>query len=123
MTARAFTFCIPILVAALFTAQAACAQDVVRLGNLKFAHYGAVSYMKEIAPKYGIKIEERMFAKGLDIMPAIVAGELDVGATASDAAICRPRRRRADLRRGRLRQGRRAAGGPARRRASSRSRI
>ncbi|EIR48670.1 hypothetical protein YPPY14_2624, partial [Yersinia pestis PY-14] len=23
--------------------------DVVRLGNLKFAHYGAISYMKEIA--------------------------------------------------------------------------
>jgi NitT/TauT family transport system substrate-binding protein len=40
------------------------AQDVVRLGNLKFAHYGAVSYIKEIAPKCGIKVEERVFAKG-----------------------------------------------------------
>ncbi|MEP6940345.1 MAG: hypothetical protein ABI846_11325, partial [Rudaea sp.] len=46
------------------SATAAQAQDVVRLGNLKFAHYGAVSYMKEIAPKYNLKIEERMFAKG-----------------------------------------------------------
>jgi NitT/TauT family transport system substrate-binding protein len=34
------------------------------LGNLKFAHYGAVSYIKEIAPKCGIKVEERVFAKG-----------------------------------------------------------
>jgi len=62
-------------------------EEVIRLGNLKFAHYGAVSYMKEIAPKYGLKIEERMFAKGIDIMPAIVAGEVDVSASALDAAI------------------------------------
>ena len=34
------------------------AEEVVRLGNLKFAHYGAVSYIKEIAPKCGIKVEE-----------------------------------------------------------------
>jgi hypothetical protein len=34
-------------------------QEVVRLGNLKFAHYGAVSYIKEIAPKCGIKVEEK----------------------------------------------------------------
>ena len=63
------------------------AQEVVRLGNLKFAHYGAVSYIKEIAPKCGIKVEEHIFAKGLDVMQAIIAGELDVGATASEAAI------------------------------------
>ena len=66
---------------------AARAQDVVRLGNLKFAHYGAVSYIKELAPKCGIKVEEHMFAKGLDVMQAIIAGELDVGTTASEAAI------------------------------------
>ncbi|MES2355569.1 MAG: ABC transporter substrate-binding protein [Pseudomonadota bacterium] len=65
----------------------AAQEELVRLGNLKFAHYGAVSYMKEIAPKYGLKIEERMFAKGIDIMPAIVAGEIDVAASALDAAI------------------------------------
>jgi NitT/TauT family transport system substrate-binding protein len=46
---------------------------------LKFAHYGAVSYIKEIAPKCGIKVEERVFAKGLDAMQAVIAGELDVG--------------------------------------------
>ena len=63
------------------------AQDVVRLGNLKFAHYGAVSYMKELAPKYNLKIDERMFAKGIDINPAIVAGEIDASAAALDAAI------------------------------------
>jgi NitT/TauT family transport system substrate-binding protein len=61
--------------------------DVVRLGNLKFAHYGAVSYMKESCGKYNLKVEERMFAKGPDIMPAIVAGEIDIAALASDGAI------------------------------------
>ncbi|AKU23878.1 ABC transporter substrate-binding protein [Massilia sp. NR 4-1] len=73
--------------AALATAGSAQAQEVVRLGNLKFAHYGAVSYIKEIAPKCGIKVEEHVFAKGLDVMQAIIAGELDVGSTASEAAI------------------------------------
>jgi NitT/TauT family transport system substrate-binding protein len=66
---------------------AAHAEDVVRLGNLKFAHYGAVSYMKEVCGKYDIKIEERMFPKGPDSMPAIVAGDLDIAALASDGAI------------------------------------
>ncbi|WP_338849826.1 ABC transporter substrate-binding protein [Massilia sp. W12] len=63
------------------------AQEVVRLGNLKFAHYGAISYIKEIAPKCGIKVEEHVFAKGPDIMQAVIAGELDVGAASSEAAI------------------------------------
>ena len=63
------------------------AQDLVRLGNLKFAHYGAVSYMKELGPKYRLKIEERVFPKGIDINPAIVAGEIDASAAALDAAI------------------------------------
>ncbi|HEY4316718.1 MAG TPA: ABC transporter substrate-binding protein [Herbaspirillum sp.] len=66
---------------------AAQAQELVRLGNLKFAHYGAISYIKEIAPKCGIKVEEHVFAKGPDVMQAILAGELDVGATASEGAI------------------------------------
>jgi NitT/TauT family transport system substrate-binding protein len=71
----------------VLSALALRAQDVVRLGNLKFAHYGAVSYMKELAPKYKLKIDERMFAKGIDINPAIVAGEIDASAAALDAAI------------------------------------
>ena len=68
-------------------AASAQAQEIVRLGNLKFAHYGAISYIKEIAPKCGIKVEEHVFAKGPDVMQAILAGELDVGATASEGAI------------------------------------
>ncbi len=81
------------LVCTLFAAVATLAagtvqaQEVVRLGNLKFAHYGAVSYIKEIAPGCGIKVDEKVFAKGLDVMQAIIAGELDVGTTASEAAI------------------------------------
>jgi len=70
-----------------FTLFAQAAPDVVRLGNLKFAHYGAVSYMKELAPKYNLKIEERVFAKGLDILPATIAGEIDIAASALDAAV------------------------------------
>jgi NitT/TauT family transport system substrate-binding protein len=85
MTAKAFGK--TILIAALLAEGSAQAQEVVRLGNLKFAHYGAVSYIKEIAPKCGIKVEERVFAKGLDVMQAIIAGEIDVGTTASEAAI------------------------------------
>jgi len=77
-----------IALSAAFTfTSASAADDVIRLGNLKFAHYGAVSYIKEIAPKCGIRVEEHMFAKGPDVMQAILAGELDVGATASEAAI------------------------------------
>jgi NitT/TauT family transport system substrate-binding protein len=66
---------------------AGAAEDVVRLGNLKFAHYGAVWYMKEIGPKYNLKIDEKVFGKGLDIIPAVIAGEIDVTASALDAAI------------------------------------
>jgi NitT/TauT family transport system substrate-binding protein len=85
MTSRMITNTITL--AAMLLAGSVQAQEVVRLGNLKFAHYGAVSYIKEIAPKCGIKVEEKVFAKGLDVMQAIIAGELDVGTTASEAAI------------------------------------
>jgi NitT/TauT family transport system substrate-binding protein len=60
---------------------------VIRLGNVKFAQYGAVSYMKELAPQYNLRIEERIFAKSADTMPAIVAGEIDAAATATNAAV------------------------------------
>ena len=63
------------------------AEDVVRLGNLKFAHYGAVSSMKDHCAKFGVRVEERMFAKGVDIIPGIVAGEIDLAASAVDASI------------------------------------
>ena len=68
-------------------ASALPAADLVPLGNLKFAHYGAVSYMKDIAPKYNLRIDEKVFAKGLDIIPAIIAGHIDIAASALDAAI------------------------------------
>ena len=77
-----------LLAAAALSASAAhAADDTIRLGNLKLAHFAAVSYIKEIAPQCGIKVEESTFAKGLDVMQAMIAGELDVGATASEAAI------------------------------------
>ena len=67
MKLKAFrTVCAAVLLSTAATG--AQAQDVVRLGNLKFAHYGAVSYIKEIAPKCGIKVEEHIFAKGLDCL-------------------------------------------------------
>lgn len=62
-------------------------KDLVRVGNLKFAHYGAISYLAEFCGKYDLNVQERVFAKGLDIMPAIIAGEIDVSASAADAAI------------------------------------
>ena len=75
------------LLLTLFLSVAARAEGVVRLGNLKFAHYGAVSHMKEVCPKYGVRLEERMFAKGLDIVPGILAGEIDLAASALDGAV------------------------------------
>lgn len=80
---------------AALAASAACllapnplsAQEVVRLGNLKLAHFAGVSYVKEIAKDCGIGVDLKIFAKGPDIMQAMLAGELDVGATASEAAI------------------------------------
>lgn len=84
-----YTFILTTLVALTIGAPHAIAEtpDLVRLGNLKFAHYGAVSYMKESCAKYNLKVEERMFPKGPDIMPAMVAGEIDIAALASDGAI------------------------------------
>jgi NitT/TauT family transport system substrate-binding protein len=82
-----FLVCALVSTSWLLAARPARSQDLVRLGNLKFAHYGAVSYMKELAPRFNLKIEERIFAKGVDIMPAIVAGEIDAAASAAEAAI------------------------------------
>ena len=78
-----------VLLASLTTPfSATAAEEVIRLGNLKLAHFGAISYMSQMAPnKCGIQIQEKTFAKGLDVMQAIIAGEIDVGATASEAAI------------------------------------
>ena len=69
------------------TPAAASAQELVRLGNLKFAHYGAISNMKEVCKKYGLDLQETVFPKGIDIFPALVKGEVDIAASAADAAI------------------------------------
>jgi NitT/TauT family transport system substrate-binding protein len=82
-------------VAALLAAVVVCvvatptarAQELVRVGNLKLAHFAGVSYIGEIASSCGIQVDIKIFAKGPDVMQAILAGELDVGATASEAAI------------------------------------
>src|SRR5512147_753484 len=76
-----------ILAVLLLAAAPAAAQEVVKLGNLKFAHYGAVSYMKEHCARFGLEVEEIVFPKGIDIFPAIVKGEVDLAASAADAAI------------------------------------
>jgi NitT/TauT family transport system substrate-binding protein len=76
-----------LLVLAMIGAAPALAADIVRVGNLKFAHYGAVWYMKDIGAKYNLDIQERIFPKGIDIIPAIIAGEIDVAASAVDGAI------------------------------------
>jgi NitT/TauT family transport system substrate-binding protein len=66
---------------------AAQAEDVVRLGNLKLAHFAAVSYTSQMGAACGVKVEERVFAKGTEIMQGILAGEIDVAASGSEAAI------------------------------------
>jgi NitT/TauT family transport system substrate-binding protein len=76
-----------LVVFAMIGSAPALAADVVRVGNLKFAHYGAVWYMTEIAAKYNLDIQQRIFPKGIDIIPAIIAGEIDVAASAVDGAI------------------------------------
>lgn len=72
---------------ALLFGQAKTEPDVVRVGNLKLAAYGPVSYMKILAPKYNLKIDERIFAKGIDFPPGFIAGEIDVSAGGVDGAI------------------------------------
>lgn len=72
----------------IFAVSCPCwSQDLVRIGNLKFAHYGTVFYIKELASKYGFTVQENVFAKGADIYPAMVAGAIDVAASAADGAI------------------------------------
>jgi NitT/TauT family transport system substrate-binding protein len=83
--AFALSLAVPFAFSALVGA--AQANEVVRLGNLKFAHYGAVSYMTEYCKKYGLDVQETVFPKGIDIFPAIVKGEVDIAASAADAAI------------------------------------
>lgn len=73
--------------ALILTAASARADDLVRLGNLKFAHYGAISYLKELGPKFGLKIDEKQFAKGADIYPAMAVDQIDISASGADGAV------------------------------------
>lgn len=66
---------------------AAIEKPVVRLGSLKFAPYGAVSYVKELAPSCGIYVDEHIYSSGKEIMAAIAAKEIDVGANTAEVAI------------------------------------
>ncbi len=75
------------LAMSVLVAGPAAAEDLVRLGNVRYVHFGAISYMKELGPKYGLKIEQAYFPKGLDVMAQFRASKLDVGATATDVAI------------------------------------
>ncbi|MNJ96750.1 putative aliphatic sulfonates-binding protein precursor [compost metagenome] len=78
------------LVACMGISQNAFAQskeEVIRVGNLKLAHFAAISYIKEIQKDCGIRVEERIFAKGPDIMQGVLAGEIDIGASASEATV------------------------------------
>ncbi len=61
--------------------------DIVRVGTFKFVTAAPIYYMNEFAPKYGLKLDYQYFTKGADIIPAIVAGKVDVGTTAVDAAV------------------------------------
>ncbi|GJE42274.1 hypothetical protein AEGHOMDF_1446 [Methylobacterium soli] len=85
MILRATTACAALFALAMTVPSRA--DDLVRLGNLKFAHYGAISYMKEIAPKFGLKIDERVFAKGADIYPAMAVDQIDISASGADGAV------------------------------------
>ena len=61
--------------------------DVVRVGTFKFVTAAPAYYMGVLAPKYNLKLDYLYFTKGADIIPAIVAGQVDVATTAVDAAV------------------------------------
>lgn len=62
-------------------------EPVVRLGSLKLAPYGAVFYIKEMAPSCGIRVEEHIYSNGAQIMAAMAAKQIDVSANTAEAAI------------------------------------
>jgi NitT/TauT family transport system substrate-binding protein len=43
--------------------------------------------MKEHCKKFGLDVQEIVFPKGIDIFPALIRGEVDLAASAADAAI------------------------------------
>jgi NitT/TauT family transport system substrate-binding protein len=65
----------------LSAALAANAQDLVRVGTLKFVHYGAVWYMEKLAPKYNLRISYTVYPVGVDVVKGVAKGEVDMGST------------------------------------------
>lgn len=61
--------------------------DVVRVGTFKFVSAAPAYYMGVLAPKYNLKLDYQFFTKGADIIPAVIAGQVDVATTAVDAAV------------------------------------
>ncbi len=77
-----------VLAACLVAAATQAAEpDVVRVGTFKFVTAAPAYYMGVLAPKYNLKLEYLYFTKGADIIPAVVAGQVDVATTAVDAAV------------------------------------
>ncbi len=56
----------------------ALAKDTIRVGVMHTPQYGAMDYMKEIANKYDLKIEEIFYDKGIDPQTALTADRLDI---------------------------------------------
>ena len=81
---------LPFLIASVLMAVPAlraAEPDVVRVGTFKFVSAAPAYYMGVLAPKYNLKLDYQFFTKGADIIPAVVAGQVDVATTAVDAAV------------------------------------
>lgn len=79
-----------LLIAFVLTARPslpAAEPDVVRVGTFKFVSAAPAYYMGVLAPKYNLKLDYSLFTKGADIIPAIIAGQVDMATTAVDAAV------------------------------------
>lgn len=63
------------------------AEQTVRVGTQRFVHFGPVSYLTEVGSKHGLRVEQRIFDKGIDMIPRLLSGDLDVAAMATDVAV------------------------------------
>ena len=85
-----FAMRLPLILAACALAAgrlSAADLETVQLGTFKFVSAAPAFYMAEIAEKHGLEIKTQLFTKGADIIPAVVAGKIDVATTAGDAAV------------------------------------
>ncbi len=81
------TSMIAVTAALALAAPIARGEDTVRIGTQRFVHFGPVSYLTEVGSKHGLRVETRIFDKGIDMIPRLLAGELDVAAMATDVAV------------------------------------